>query len=80
MTNHLPWTTGYFQFIENRALVPMDRLPRHCFKDSRAWYFDEYGKGLSKPAEPVGDWGLHSFRTINDAISKALGIPVARDD
>jgi len=79
ITNKLPWTKGYFEFIESRPLVPADRLPRHAFKDFRGWYFDEQGSRLHEPAEPVGQWGLHSYRTIDDEISKALGIPLAPD-
>lgn len=80
MTNKQPWTKGFFEHVENRPLSPMDRLPRHCFKDSRGWYFDETRSRLPGPVEPVGQWGLHSYRTIDDEISKALGIPLAPDD
>src|SRR6267143_4787464 len=77
MTNNLPWSRGYFEFIENRELSPMDRLPQHCFKDSSGRYFDDQCNQLARPVEPVGQWGLHSFHTIDDEISKALGIPLA---
>lgn len=80
MTNKQPWTKGYFEFVENRSLSSMDILPQHCFKDSRGWYFDEQGKRLPGPVEPVGQWGLHSYRTIDDEISKALSTPLAPDD
>lgn len=79
MTNNRPWTMGYFEFLEKRDLGPMDRLPQHCFEDSRGWHFDERGNRLSHKVDPVGDWGLHSFRTIDDAVSKALGIPLSPD-
>jgi hypothetical protein len=80
MTNNLPWTRGYFQFLENRPLIAADRLPQHCFKDSiRERYYDEHCNALQRPVEPVGEWGLHSYQTIDDAISKALGIPLAPD-
>jgi len=79
MTNKRPWTMGYFEPVEKRPLGPMDVLPQHCFKDSRGWYFDEQGNRLPAPVEPVGQWGLHSFRTIDDAVSGALGIPLAPD-
>ena len=36
MTNKLPWTRGYFEFVENRALAWMDLLPQHCFRDFAA--------------------------------------------
>lgn len=78
ITNALPWTKGYFEFIENRPLTPMDSLRQHSF--SRAWtspkqYFDEKGNQLAGPVEPVGQWGLHSFQTIDAEISAALGLP-----
>lgn len=79
MTNNLPWTRGYLEFLANHPLGTMDRLPQHCFRDTRGWYFDEYGNRLPGPIEPVGQWGLQSFRTTDDEISKALGIPVAPD-
>ena len=72
MTNKLPWVKGYFEFVENRPLGPADRLHHHCFKDIRGGYFDERGNRLPGPVEPVGQWGLHTFRTM-----KALGIPLA---
>jgi hypothetical protein len=71
---------SYFEFVENRPLTPMDRLPKHSFKDTRDWYFDEHGNRLPGPVEPVGQWGLHSCRTIDDELSKALGIPLAPDE
>ncbi len=80
MTNRQPWTKGYFEQVENRPLSAMERLPRHCFRDTRGWYFDEAGNRLTGPAEPVGQWGLHSYRTIDDEVSKALGIPLSPDD
>jgi hypothetical protein len=76
MTNKRPWTMGYFEFVEHRPLSPLDRLPQHCFKD-RKWYLDEFGNRLPRPVEPVGEFGLHSFRTIDDEISGALGIPLS---
>ncbi|SCX89665.1 Imm26 family immunity protein [Microvirga guangxiensis] len=77
MTNNLPWSKGYFEFLENRALEAADRFPVHCFRDTRGWYFEETGRRLTGIIDPVGTWGLHSFRTIDDEISKALGIPLA---
>jgi len=80
MTNNLPWTRGYFEFLENRPLMASDRLPQHSFRDSiRGRYYDEHCNALPGPVEPVGEWGLHSYRTIDDSISKALGIPLAPD-
>lgn len=83
MTNKLPWSRGYFEFVEHRPLAQDDRLRVHCFE--RSWthpkqYFDERGTKLSEPLEPLGTWGLESFRTIDDKVSTALGIPLSVDE
>jgi len=41
-------------------------------------YFDELSKPMDGPAEPVGEFGLQSYRTIDNLISDALGIERAR--
>jgi hypothetical protein len=79
MTNRLPWTHGYFETVDNWELQPDDLLARHCFRRSNGQYFDETNRELAGPIEPVGDWALHSYRTIDDLISDALGIPRAPD-
>jgi hypothetical protein len=77
MINRLPWSSGYFQNVAHVDLTARHRLPQHCFRDSRGRYFDEHGKKMEEPVEPVGDRGVHSFRTIDDAVSAALSIPPA---
>ena len=77
ITNRLPWSRGYFQTVLSAPLTRWDTLTVHCFKDIRGYYFDDSGHRLSGPIEPVGQYGLHSFRTIDDAVSDALGIPRA---
>jgi hypothetical protein len=79
MTNRLPWSRGYFETVANVPLTKDEALPQHCFKDIRGRYFDEHRRLLRRRSEPCGDAGLHSFRTIDDAVSKALGIPLAPD-
>jgi hypothetical protein len=75
MTNRLPWSKGYFETVAHWPLQPGDVLPQHCFLSSDVGrYFDEKGDELPGPIEPVGDWGLHSYRTIDDEVSDALGI------
>jgi hypothetical protein len=74
MTNRLPWSRGYFETIGNLPPEPGELLEQHCFLSSvRGEYFDDKGNELPGAVEPVGDWGLHSFRTIDDQISDALG-------
>jgi hypothetical protein len=80
MTNNLPWTKGYLEVVEHRSLSQLDRLPQHCFCDVRGWYFDEKGSRLAGLTQPVGGFGLHGFRSIDDEISRALGIDEAPRD
>lgn len=74
MTNRLPWSRGYFETVAHWPLEADDTLPQHCFLSAaRGRYFDEKGNELAGPVEPVGVYGLHSYRTIDDAVSTALG-------
>ena len=79
MTNRQPWLRGYFENIENRPLEPKNALEKHCFIDSWGHFYDEQNNKLPDRVEPCGAYGLHSYRTIDDAVSKALGIPLAPD-
>jgi hypothetical protein len=73
--NRMPWTKGYFEKIREAALRPEDRLPLHCFRRWPGDYLDGEGNLLPGPIEPCGDWGLSSYRWLDDQISDALGIP-----
>lgn len=79
MTNKLPWRRGYFETIDHQTLEEEDRLRQHCFKDLfiEGKYFDEFSNELNQCIEPTGAWGLDSFRTIDDEVSKALGFPLS---
>lgn len=77
MTNLLPWSRGYLETIAHLPFEPGDILSQHCFYDSFfRKYVDELGNDLPGPVEPVGELGLQSFRTIDDAVSTGLGIPL----
>jgi hypothetical protein len=78
MTNRLPWSRGYFKRFAQVPLEPGDVLSQRCILSGAGGrYFDEQGRELPGPVEPVGDYGLHSFRTIDEQISDALGTPRA---
>ena len=80
LTNKVPWLRGYFETVAHRPLVDEEVFHPHCFYSySSCRYFDEYGQELPYRVEPCGERGLHSFRTIDDAVSKALGIAPAPD-
>jgi Immunity protein 26 len=77
--NRLPWTKGYFENVGHADLKEADKLPVHCFRDTRGRYLDEQGRPLAHVAEPCGDWALASYRSLDDRISDALGIPRVAD-
>lgn len=80
MANRLPWSKGYFETVVHWPLDPDDVLPQHCFLNAACGrYFDEKGNELPDPIGPVGDYGLHSDRAIDDAVSAALGFDRAPD-
>ena len=79
-TNELAWKKGYFKQITNCILDESDLLKIHCFKSVlRGICFDDKGNRLDRPYEPCGINGLDSYRTIDDQVSEALGIPLAPD-
>jgi len=79
MINRLPWSKGYIETLLNRPLAEGEVLSQHCFSSSGGRYYDELSREISGPIEPCGLWGLNSYRTLDDDISEALGIPLAPD-
>lgn len=82
ITNNLPWAHGYFETVSERPLTEHDRHPTHsflCSSPKPMRYFDEHGNQLEFRTEPCGLLGVDSYRTIDDEISHALGIPLASE-
>lgn len=79
--NTMPWTRGYFNTVAHQPLAADDLLDQHCFWDlSLSRFVDEFERPLPQESHPCGDWGLHSYRTLDDAVSEALGIPLIPED
>lgn len=75
--NRLPWSRGYFQTVDRRPLRTADILDRHCFDNTmfgRISFLDEDGVELDEPFEPCGVWGMHSYASLDDDVSDALGV------
>lgn len=80
-TNRLPWTRGYFETIRSAPIEDNDVLDTHCFFDYLTKkYYNDQGKQLPRRIELCGEYGLHSFRTIDDAVSEVLGIPLSEEE
>lgn len=80
--NRTPWTCGYFLHVENIPLTKHQVLPRHCFRTSFEdgdVYHDEYGRRLKRRSEPCGYYSLNSYKTIDAALSAALGVKLSPD-
>jgi len=74
--NKMPWTKGYFETVDHLDLKPSDRLRQHCFwRASQGIFVDENRNRLPREVQPCGEWGLASYRLLDDLISDALGIP-----
>ncbi|MDF2050601.1 immunity 26/phosphotriesterase HocA family protein [Arthrobacter sp. Cr_A7] len=73
--NRMPWTKGYFETIGTQPLSEKDVLAQHCFRRWTGEYLDDRGQRLPGPVEPCGDWGLSSYRWLDDQISDKLGFP-----
>lgn len=79
--NRLPWSRGYFQFVENRALQPDDIRPVHCFHHPlRRQFVDEHGQPIHVKGHTAGVYGVGSYRTADLKISYALGLPLDADE
>jgi len=72
-TNSLPWRKGYFETVGNIGLDANAVLNQHCFKDFTGKYYDDYGLQCSA-IEPIGEFGLDSYQTIDDKISEVLDL------
>lgn len=83
--NRLGWSRGYFMTVGSRPFEDGERLPIHFFLELRRgrWgrrlYVDEDGRSVGRPPRgtPVGTAGLGNYRTLDDDVSRALGIPLA---
>jgi len=80
-TNRLAWTKGYFETVSNRALSRSDLVKQHCFyRAATEKFVDETGAVLERRSDPCGQWGLVSYRWIDDHVSDAVGIPRAPEE
>jgi len=73
--NRSPWTKGYFENVAHEPLEESDLLRQHCFWDAvRKTYRNDVGESIPHRIEHCGDWGLGSYRLIDDLVSDAIGI------
>lgn len=74
LTNNTPWLRGVTQTVDFREIAKGEALDRHVFwNPSRKNCVDEWGEEV-EGEEPMAFWGLGNYRTMDDAICKALDI------
>lgn len=74
--NKMPWTKGYFETVVHVDITSSDRLGQHCFwRAAQGIFVDENRNPLPHEVPPCGEWGLASYRLLDDLVSDALGIP-----
>ncbi len=84
--NRLGWSRGYLMTLERRPFADGERMPVHYFKERRRGpngeplltFVDEDRQPLGEPpmGTMVGWAGLGNYRTLDDDVSRALGIPL----
>ena len=78
VVNQKPWTLGYFERVARLPLRQGDVLPAHCFYSAwREKYFDEMSREIPPQNGPCGEFGLHSYLTVDRCLSVALGLEPA---
>lgn len=79
--NKLPWTKGYFEVLNSIPIDSEEVISQHCFQSFDnvlgTKFYDEYGNRLAECTEPCGTWGMAGYGTIDRAVSKFMGIPMA---
>lgn len=77
--NRLGFSRGYLTVAANVPVSSGDTQDHACYRNWRGQYVTEDGRVLEQPTDIVGGYGLGNYRTVDDAISKALGIRLAKD-
>jgi Immunity protein 26 len=79
-TNALPWRKGFFETLANAPVKSSDMLKSHVFRNVlRKRLINDTGQVVTGEFDLVGSDGLHSYQTIDDELSEALGLPVKEE-
>lgn len=80
LINQKPWSLRFFHRVAQLDSFGEDeRLTLHCFRAANGTLTNELGEEVTQAVEPLGPWALDSYRTVDDALSDALGIPRVPD-
>lgn len=80
IVNRIGWTRGYFETVGNIPFEEGEVLKQHHFFDPvHGRFVDLDGSPVPGELDPVGIFALGNFRTVDDDVSEALGIPHSAD-
>lgn len=74
--NKLGFSRGYLSVVANVPLSNHNFQDTACYNNGVGKYLTEDGIELNKPTELIGFYGLGNYRTLDDKISEAIGIPL----
>ena len=78
--NRLGFSRCYMPVVGNIPLCAADTRSDVCYYDAvRSRFVDESGQVLDRRRAIVGEYGMGNYRTMDDQISRALGLPLAMD-
>lgn len=81
--NQLGWTKGYFISVTNGPVLTVNgkeiASSNTASPGSTARSLTRAGRFSMGRTEPCVEWGLGNHRTLDDAVSDALGLPRAPD-
>lgn len=83
MLSNMLWTRGMVVHVRNSPLAASEVLPRHVFRSATILdeYVNEEGDVVSPPTagEVVGVDAFRGWESLDDEISRALGLPIHRE-
>lgn len=84
IVNRLGFSRGFMRVIANRPLKRNNAYPAHSFRlnsfRGRSSYQDEDGHPLTEPTGCIVDKAYGNYRTLDDEISRALGLSLAPNE
>jgi len=74
--NRLGFSRGYMPVIGSIPLCAADKRMDVCYRDAvRNRLVDDSGSPVDQPRRFIGFFGMGNFETLDEEISRALGIP-----
>lgn len=78
--NHVGFSRGYMPVVGNIPICREDSRDDVCYFDAaRSRFVDESGQVLNQATDIVGEFGMGNYRTMDDKISEAIRLALAKE-